>query len=167
MTEARRTQTASASFGTIIGKQTQHAKNTKAAQTARGALTFSEQTEKCAIQHESTRKQQGHAFLLKTNSQTFKTKREGAEKLFRTLALLAERRLIIYFAARKTRFLAKLIWRAKTRLYSNADTPNKNAFFIHQRSIAPHICADYCLFVLSSSVFKTSEFANTSEFVSS
>jgi len=101
MTEARRTQTAGASFGTIIGKQTQHAKNTKARSNSKGrALLFrtkSASKKKHSKQNARECKQQGHAFLLKTNSQTFKTKREGAEKLFRALALLAERRFIICF----------------------------------------------------------------------
>lgn len=63
-------------------------------------------------------KQQGHAFLLKTNSQTFKTKREGAEKLFRALALLAERRFIICF------------YGAQNALFSKTDIAGKNAPFL-------------------------------------
>ena len=147
MTEARRTKTASASFGTIIGKQTQHAKNTKAAQTARGALYFSEQNQ--PVKRNTQNKTRGRG-------KTFPRPRVTRRKAFNYLFCGAQNALFSKtdIAGKNAPFLTE-IRRLKTR------------FFIHQRSIAPHICADYCLFALSSSAFKTSEFANTSEFVSS
>ena len=167
MTEARRTQTASASFGTIISKQTQHAKNTKAAQTARGALTFSEQTEKCAIQHESTRKRQAARSPFKNKQSNVQNKTRGRGKTFPRPRVTRRKAFNYLFCGAQKELFSKTDIAGKNAPFLTQIRRIKTRFFIHQRSIAPHICADYCLFELSSSAFKTSEFANTSEFVSS